>query len=64
LLCGISGAVGSTAAMGAGANLSPQALGQFLVIGVVSTAVAVIGLIMTILAIVLKRQATGTIKSP
>jgi uncharacterized transporter YbjL len=57
LLGGISGAVASTAAMGGAAAITSQALRQLLVVEVVSTIVAMIGLVITILAIVLRRHA-------
>jgi hypothetical protein len=63
LLCGIFGAVASTVAMGAGAALTSQALQQLLFVEVVSAFVAIIGLVITILAIVLRRHTTGAIGS-
>ena len=63
LLGGISGEVASTSAMGAGAAITSQALQQLLVVEAVSTVVAMIGLVMTILALVLRQRSTPAIRS-
>jgi hypothetical protein len=62
LICGSFGAVASTVAMGMGAALTSQALQQLLVVEVVSTAVAMIGLVVTILTIVLRRNTAVPIQ--
>jgi membrane protein implicated in regulation of membrane protease activity len=59
LLYGISGAVAFTTAVGAGAAIAPQAFQQLLI----SMVLGVIGLVMTILALVLRQRGTPAIRS-